>query len=152
MKAVLQRVSWARVSVDSRVVGEIQKGIMVLLGVGRDDREQDAEMLAGKCSELRIFSDSDGKMNRSLVDIDGEALVVSQFTLYGDCRKGRRPSYIQAAPPEKGNRLYEHFVGCLRARTRKVETGIFGASMSVELCNDGPVTLLLEHPPVKTSE
>jgi D-tyrosyl-tRNA(Tyr) deacylase len=144
MKIVLQRVKSASVAADGNTVGSIGAGIMILIGVHHTDQEQQAEVLARKCAELRIFPDADGKMNRSLIDMQGEALVVSQFTLYGDCRKGRRPSFIEAAEPEKGNRLYEYFVTCLRRHVPKVETGVFGAHMDVSLVNDGPVTLVIE--------
>jgi len=117
---------------------------MLLLGVHKDDTPEKADFLAQKCADLRIFPDQDGKMNLSLKDIDGEALVISQFTLLGDCSKGRRPSFIDAAPPEKGNRLYTYFVNRLKTHLRKVETGVFGAMMEVELVNDGPVTFVLE--------
>lgn len=144
MKIVLQRVKNSRVIINGSTVGQIGKGVLILLGIHIDDSSGDAEYLAAKCAELRIFDDPDGKMNLSLKDIDGEALVVSQFTLFGDCSKGRRPSYIEAARPEKGNELYEYFVAQLRKYIPKVETGVFGAMMDVELVNDGPVTLLLE--------
>jgi len=144
MKIVLQRVQSASVAVDGKTVGRIGPGIMVLIGVHQTDLKQQAETLARKCAELRIFPDADGKMNRSLVDAGGEALVVSQFTLYGDCRKGRRPSFIEAAEPEKGNRLYEYFITCLRRHVPRVEAGVFGAHMQVSLVNDGPVTLVIE--------
>lgn len=144
MKVVLQRVRNASVSVDGTIVGSIDAGILVLLGVHTDDTEADADVLADKCADLRIFTDDNGKMNRSLVDTGGAALVVSQFTLLGDCSKGRRPSFIEAAPPEKGNTLYRHFVSRLKARIPNVQTGIFGAMMQVELINDGPVTMLLD--------
>ena len=144
MRAVIQRVSRARVTVDSRVAGEIQTGILILLGVGRDDTPETAAYLAEKIVNLRVFADDAGKMNRSLLEISGSALVVSQFTLYGDTRGGRRPSYIQAAPPEDANQLYEEFVRRLRSFGVRVETGVFQAHMEVELVNDGPVTILLD--------
>lgn len=144
MRIVLQRVKHARVSVDGACVGEIGKGIMILLGVHTDDTAREAEFLVDKCADLRIFSDDQDKMNLSLSDIDGEVLVVSQFTLYGNCSKGRRPSFIDAAPPQKGNELYTLFVEKMKTRCRHVATGIFGAKMDVELLNDGPVTLVLE--------
>jgi len=144
LRAIIQRVTRARVTVASRVAGEIQTGVLVLLGVGRADRPESAEYLAEKIANLRIFADDAGKMNRSLVEIGGSALVVSQFTLYGDTRGGRRPSYIQAASPEDANRLYEEFVRCLRSFGVPVETGVFQAHMEVELVNDGPVTILLD--------
>jgi len=144
MRAVLQRVSHARVLVDGRVTGEIAAGLVVLLGVGQGDTTEAAAYLAEKTAHLRIFDDDQGKMNRSLLDVGGAALVVSQFTLYGDARGQRRPSFIRAAPPEEGKRLYEEFVRALRALGVRVETGVFQARMSVELSNDGPVTLLLD--------
>ena len=144
MRAVIQRVSQARVTIDSRVAGEIQTGMLILLGVGRDDTPEAAAYLAEKIANLRVFADDAGKMNRSLLEISGSALVVSQFTLYGDTRGGRRPSYIQAAPPEDANQLYEEFVRRLRSFGVRVETGIFQAHMEVELVNDGPVTILLD--------
>ena len=144
MRAIIQRVTRARVTVASRVAGEIQTGVLVLLGVGRADTSESVEYLAEKIANLRIFADDAGKMNRSLAEIGGSALVVSQFTLYGDTRGGRRPSYIQAASPEEANRLYEEFVRCLRSFGVPVETGVFQAHMEVELVNDGPVTILLD--------
>ena len=144
MKIVLQRVKQAKVTVDGSIIGSIGKGILILLGVHRDDSEEQADFLVNKCTELRIFSDEDYKMNRSLMDVGGEALVVSQFTLYGNCKKGRRPSYTHAAPPEKGEQLYEYFVAKMKEQGVHVETGRFGAMMDVELVNDGPVTILLE--------
>jgi len=144
MRAVLQRVSHARVLVEGRVTGEIAAGLVILLGVGQGDSTEAAAYLAEKIAHLRIFDDDQGKMNRSLLDVGGAALVVSQFTLYGDARGQRRPSFIRAAPPEEGKRLYEEFVRALRALGVRVETGVFQARMSVELSNDGPVTLLLD--------
>ena len=144
MRAVVQRVTRARVTVDARVAGEISNGLVVLLGVGREDTAESAAYLAEKIANLRIFADEAGKMNRSLVETGGSALVVSQFTLYGDTRGGRRPSYTRATPPEQANRLYEEFVRALGAHGIRVETGVFQAHMEVELVNDGPVTLLLD--------
>ena len=144
MRAVVQRVTRARVTVDSRVAGEIQTGLLILLGVGREDTAESALYLAEKIANLRIFPDDAGKMNRSLVESGGSALVISQFTLYGDTRGGRRPSYIEAASPEIASGLYEEFVRCLRSFGLTVETGIFQAHMEVELVNDGPVTILLD--------
>jgi D-tyrosyl-tRNA(Tyr) deacylase len=144
LRAVVQRVTRARVTVDARVAGGISNGLVVLLGVGRQDTEESAAYLAEKIANLRIFADEAGKMNRSLVETGGSALVVSQFTLYGDTRRGRRPSYTRAAPPEEANRLYEEFVRALGAHGIHVETGVFQAHMEVELVNDGPVTLLLD--------
>lgn len=144
MRAVVQRVSRARVTVGDELTGEIGRGILLLLGVSAADTEAEAEYLVGKILNLRIFDDADGKMNLSLLDVDGELLVVSQFTLYGDTRKGRRPSYIDAARPEEANRLYEFFVSEARKHIAKVETGRFQAMMDVELVNDGPVTLIVD--------
>jgi D-tyrosyl-tRNA(Tyr) deacylase len=141
---VVQRVAEASVRVAGDVVGEIGPGLMVLLGVGRGDDEGDADYLAEKVSHLRIFADAAGQMNLSLLDTRGEALVVSQFTLYGDARQGRRPGYSDAASPEDANRLYEHFVGRLRATGLRIETGVFRAMMDVALVNQGPVTILLD--------
>jgi D-tyrosyl-tRNA(Tyr) deacylase len=144
MRAVLQRVTRARVTVEGRVAGEIAKGLLVLVAVGRDDTPATAAAMAEKIVQLRIFNDENDKMNRSLVDTGGSILAVSQFTLYGDARGQRRPSFIAAAPPEKGKALYDEFVAALKALGVKVETGVFQAHMSVELTNDGPVTLLLD--------
>ncbi|HWQ03376.1 MAG TPA: D-aminoacyl-tRNA deacylase [Candidatus Nitrosotenuis sp.] len=144
MRAVVQRVSKARVVVDGAVTGEIGAGMVILLGVGKNDTPEAAAYLAEKVSTLRIFADDAGKMNRSLLDTGGAALVVSQFTLYGDARGQRRPSFIHAAPPDLGKQLYEEFVKALRALGVRVETGVFQAFMSVELVNDGPVTILLD--------
>lgn len=146
MRAVLQRVSRAKVTVDGEITGEIGKGLLILLGVGGSDMEASAVYLVEKISNLRIFDDEDGKMNRSLLDVAGGLLVVSQFTLYADTRKGRRPSYIGAAEPEMANRLYEFFVAEARKQIDNVQTGRFQAMMDVELVNDGPVTIILEHP------
>lgn len=144
MRAVIQRVKSASVTVDNEIIGKIGKGILVLLGVSVDDSEKDALYLLEKTLNLRIFEDSEGKMNLSLIDISGELLVVSQFTLYGDTRKGRRPSFIEAAPPDKANALYEYFVSAAKQKLLQVETGKFQAMMDVELINDGPVTILLD--------
>ena len=144
MRAVIQRVSRASVTVEGRITGEIHAGLLVLLGIGRTDNSESASYLAEKIANLRIFADSNGKMNRSLLEVGGAALVISQFTLYGDTRGGRRPSYIQAAPPEEANPLYEEFVRALRATGTAVATGVFQADMLVELVNDGPVTILLD--------
>ncbi len=144
MIAVLQRVSSAQVTIDGRATGTIGQGLVVLLGVHRDDTEADSTFLVEKAANLRIFSDDAGKMNLSLLDVGGSALVVSQFTLVGDWRKGRRPSYINAAPPESGERLYEHFMDGLRERNIPVASGRFGAMMRVQLVNDGPVTFVLD--------
>jgi D-tyrosyl-tRNA(Tyr) deacylase len=144
MRAVVQRVSRARVTVGGRVTGEIGAGLMILLGVGREDNSAVAASMAEKAANLRIFEDEQGKMNRSLLDVKGGALVVSQFTLYGDARGQRRPSFLAAAPPEKAAALYEEFTTALRGLGVSVATGIFQAMMSVELVNEGPVTILLD--------
>jgi D-aminoacyl-tRNA deacylase len=144
MRAVLQRVTRARVLVEGRVTGEIAAGLVVLLGVGKDDTPATAPYLAKKTAQLRIFNDAQGKMNISLLENGGAALVVSQFTLYGDVNKGRRPAFGAAAPPEEAKQLYEEYVRCLRAAGVRVETGVFQAHMEVELVNDGPVTILLD--------
>ena len=144
VRAVLQRVSRAKVIVEGRVTGEIGAGLMILLGVGREDASSVAATFAEKCANLRIFEDEQGKMNRSLLDVKGSALVVSQFTLYGDARGQRRPSFISAAPPELAKALYEEFCEALRKLGVSVATGIFQAMMSVELVNEGPVTILLD--------
>ena len=144
MRAVLQRVSRARVTVEGRVTGEIGHGLMILLGVGRYDTSSTVGRMADRCANLRIFEDDQGKMNRSLLDVKGSALAVSQFTLYGDARGQRRPSFITAAPPELAKTLYEEFCEALRKLGVPVATGIFQAMMSVELVNEGPVTILLD--------
>jgi len=144
MRAVVQRVSRARVTVEERVAGEIGAGLVILLGVGREDSPEVAASMAEKVANLRIFEDDQGKMNRSLLDVKGGALVVSQFTLYGDARGQRRPSFISAAPPEQAAALYEAFNAALRGIGVTVATGIFQATMSVELVNEGPVTILLD--------
>ncbi len=147
MKVVLQRVSRAEVRVEGKVVGSIGHGLLLLVGIAREDTEADIAFVAEKCVHLRIFADEDGKMNRSLPDVNGEILAVSQFTLLGDTRKGRRPSFIHAAEPEKGKTLYDLFVEKLRSYSVPVHCGIFGAMMDVELINDGPVTLIVESKP-----
>jgi len=144
MRIVAQRVSRAKVTVEDRVTGEIGPGLMILLGVGKEDTSQVAAAMAEKVANLRIFEDEQGKMNRSLLDVKGSALVVSQFTLYGDARGQRRPSYIAAAPPEIAKRLYEEFSEALRKLGILVGNGIFQAMMSVELVNEGPVTILID--------
>jgi D-tyrosyl-tRNA(Tyr) deacylase len=144
MRACVQRVSRAEVTIGEKSIGQIRRGLVVLLGVASDDTEDDARYLADKIVELRIFPDHEGKMNRSLEESGGAMLVVSQFTLLGDCRKGRRPSFIDAAPPELGERLYLQFVEAVRLRGIEVATGRFRAHMEVSLANDGPVTLLLD--------
>lgn len=146
MRAVLQRVTEARVEVAGQIVGEIGAGLLVLLAVARDDATDDADYLGEKIANLRIFDDDEGKMNRSLLDTRGSMLVVSQFTLYGDARRGRRPSYSDAAEPDKANQLYEYFVDRVRRLGLKVETGVFQAMMKVTLTNDGPVTILIDSP------
>lgn len=144
MRAVIQRVSQASVIVEEKMVGSIGAGLLVLLGVARDDQEADFIYLADKVINLRIFADEEDKMNRSLLDTGGAMLVVSQFTLYGDARKGRRPSYIEAAESDKANAFYEAFVSHMKNQGIKVETGVFQAMMQVSLINDGPVTILLD--------
>ena len=144
MRVVLQRASSASVSIEGRVVGSIGRGFVVLVGFTAGDGDDHVAWMADKIAGLRLFSDDEGKMNLSLVDVDGAVLVVSQFTLYADARKGLRPSFVDAAPPEQAASLYESFVGALGARGLPVETGEFGALMAVELVNDGPVTLILE--------
>src|SRR5436190_649447 len=144
MRAVLQRVSRARVLIDQEVAGQIDRGLLVLLGVAPTDAPEQAQWLADKIVGLRIFNDADGKMNLGLADVGGSMLIVSQFTLYGDCRKGRRPSFIDAAPPEIAIPLYETFINAVKALGIPVATGRFGAMMQVELVNDGPVTLIIE--------
>ena len=144
MRAVVQRVSRARVTVESRVTGEIDAGLLIFLGLGRNDVSAVAVSMAEKIAHLRIFEDDERKMNRSLLDVKGSALVVSQFTLYGDARGQRRPSFIAAAPPDQANKLYEEFNEALRRLGVSVATGIFQAMMSVESVNEGPVTILLD--------
>lgn len=145
MKAVIQRVKYATVKVDNKIIGECKQGFMILLGVIDGDTENDADKLIKKIPVLRIFEDENGKMNKSLLDIDGEILVVSQFTLAADCSHGRRPSFTASAPADIANELYEYFVGELKtAGVKSVQTGEFGADMAVELLNDGPVTIVLD--------
>lgn len=144
MKIVLQRVSSASVTVDGKICGEIGTGYLVLLGVGQGDTEEDCRRLADKIINLRIFSDENDKINLSLGDVGGDLLVVSQFTLYADCRKGNRPNFIQAGKPDEAERLYNYFVDYCRSKGKHVETGIFGADMKVQLVNDGPITVILE--------
>jgi len=144
MRAVVQRTGWSEVRVDGELVGQAGPGLTVLLGVGRDDTDSDAEYMAEKVANLRIFQDESGKMNRSLLDVGGQILAISQFTLFGDCRKGRRPGFDQAASPEQAKYLYELFVEKLRARSLIVGCGRFRAEMRVSLENQGPVTLLID--------
>jgi D-tyrosyl-tRNA(Tyr) deacylase len=146
MRAVIQRVGCAKVEVDGETVGEIGGGFCILLGIHQEDTTDDIDWMAPKVAQLRIFEDDDGKMNRSLLDVEGAALVVSQFTLYGDCRKGRRPSFVEAARPEKAIPLYEDFCKRLELEGVAVAKGVFGAKMQVSLTNNGPVTVVLESP------
>lgn len=146
MRAVIQRVSEASVTVDGQIVGQIQKGFLVLLGVSTTDTQDDVVWTAGKIAGLRVFEDADGKMNLALSDVGGSVLLVSQFTLYGDCRKGRRPSFVEAARPEQANALYQSVAAELQGLGLQVETGVFQADMKVRLLNDGPVTLILDSP------
>jgi D-aminoacyl-tRNA deacylase len=147
MRVVIQRVSSASVSVDSGTVGEIGQGFCILLGIHREDTHEDLEWMISKVTQLRVFEDEEGKMNLSLIDTGGAALVVSQFTLYADCRKGRRPGFVDAARPEQAIPLYEAFCQRLRIEGVAVATGIFGAKMAVSLVNDGPVTIIIDSPP-----
>ena len=144
MRAVVQRVKRAKVEVEGRIVGEIGPGVLIFLGIGEGDSEKDCEYLSNKINHLRIFADNERLMNLSLEEVGGSALVVSQFTLWGDCRKGRRPSFTRAAPPEKAKELYEYFIKILRTNGLEVATGNFQEMMDVHLVNDGPVTLLLD--------
>lgn len=147
MKAIIQRVSLASVSVGGECVGEIKAGLLVLLGICQSDTSEDAVWLASKVANLRVFNDAEGKMNLSVADISGDVLLVSQFTLYGDARKGNRPSFVQAARPEIAEPLYHHVIGALQEYLGKqVQTGVFGADMQVFLVNDGPVTIIIESP------
>jgi D-aminoacyl-tRNA deacylase len=144
MRAVVQRVKEAKVEIEGKIVGEISKGLLIFLGVGEKDTEKECEYMANKIINLRIFPDADDLMNLSLMDTKGDVLVVSQFTLWGDCRKGRRPSFIEAARPEKANVLYEHFISIIKGMGIKVATGRFQEMMDVHLVNDGPVTILID--------
>ena len=144
MRAVLQRVTQTEVVVAGETVGQIGPGLLAFIGVAHGDTEADAEHIAGKIADLRLFDDADGAINRSLAEVGGAALLVSQFTLMGDCRRGRRPSWSDAAPPDEARRLYETVVARVRARGITTQTGVFGAAMSVTLTNDGPVTVLLD--------
>jgi D-aminoacyl-tRNA deacylase len=146
MRIVIQRVRQARVEVNGQITGAIGPGLLVLLGIARADSEKDAEYLVEKVLHLRIFPDSEGKMNRTVEEADGSLLVVSQFTLYGDCRRGRRPSFDLAASPQDASRLYEYFVSAARKSNLSVETGVFQAAMQVHLVNDGPVTIICDSP------
>lgn len=146
MRLVLQRVKEAHVHVDGKTVGSISSGLLILIGVASSDTRKDAEYLADKVIYLRIFSDAERRMNRSILEVGGSLLVVSQFTLYGDCKKGRRPSFDQAAPPKQARELYEYFVERLSSRNVIVQTGVFQAEMQVHLVNDGPVTFVLDSP------
>lgn len=144
MRAVVQRVKKGSVEIGEKEIGKVEKGLVILLGVGQKDVEKDAEYLAEKIVNLRIFGDKEGKMNLSVKDINGQILVISQFTLYGDCKKGRRPSFISAAPPDKAVKLYDYFVKYIKNYCLKVETGQFQAMMLIKIFNDGPVTILLD--------
>jgi len=144
LRAVVQRVSKASVSVDGKMLSSISRGLLVLLGVAEDDTETDAKYLADKIAGLRIFEDESEKMNLSVIDIGGDVLVISQFTIYGDCRKGRRPSFTEAAKPPKAQELYESYIACLAETGLSPKTGLFQAYMQVELLNDGPVTIMLD--------
>ena len=144
MRAVIQRVKKSSVAIDKKVIGEIGKGLLVLLGIAKTDETRDVDYLVEKILNLRVFEDRNGKMNKSLIEINGEMLVVSQFTLLGNCRKGRRPSFVEAAEPEKANALYEKFINQVRQTGVSAKTGQFRTMMDVALINDGPVTLILE--------
>lgn len=144
MKALIQRVTKSSVSVSGEIVGKIGEGLLILLGVAKGDEKTDAELLASKISKLRIFSDENGKMNRSVVDVNGEALVISQFTLLANYVHGNRPDYLNSEAPDKANELYKYFVSLLSAQLKNVETGIFGADMKVSILNDGPVTIVMD--------
>jgi len=144
MRAVVQRVKCSKVAVDGKVIGQIDRGFIVLLGISREDTTEDVKYMKDKIVNLRVFEDDQGKLNRSLLDVKGELLVVSQFTLYGDCRKGRRPGFTEALGGDAANSLYEEFVRLCREEVSKVETGEFGADMMVSIENDGPVTLLID--------
>lgn len=144
MKVVVQRVKYAKVKVENDIVGEIKKGLFVLLGVGQDDTKEQADYIVKKICNLRIFEDEARKMNLSIKDVNGKMLIVSQFTLYADCSKGNRPSFIEAANPDKAEELYEYVINECKKNSIQVETGLFGADMKIELLNDGPVTIVIE--------
>ena len=144
MRVVLQRVTQSKVDIDDKTVGNISNGFLVLLGVGQGDTESDADTLVDKITKLRVFEDEDGKMNKNIIEIGGEMLVVSQFTLYANCKKGNRPSFTDAAPPDEARKLYKYLVEKVTEKEIKVETGEFAAYMKVELVNDGPVTIILD--------
>ncbi|MFC7783149.1 MULTISPECIES: D-aminoacyl-tRNA deacylase [unclassified Rossellomorea] len=144
MRVVLQRSKEASVTVDGEVKGAIRSGVVLLVGITHEDTEEDARYVADKVVNLRIFEDEEGKMNHSLLDVEGEILSISQFTLYGDCRKGRRPNFMSAAKPDHAESVYDYFNKVLKEKSIKVETGVFGAMMDVSLTNDGPVTLMIE--------
>lgn len=144
MRAVIQRVSRASVTVDGQITGQIGQGLLVFLGVGKEDGQADIKFLADKITNLRIFGDTDGKMNHSIKDISGGVLLISQFTLFGDCRKGRRPDFTAAGDPENAKTLYEQMIAAIQAKGIPVETGVFAAHMDIDSLNDGPVTLLLD--------
>jgi D-aminoacyl-tRNA deacylase len=152
VRLILQRVSQAKVIVEDRMVAQIGPGLLILLGIGHGDTESDADVLAEKCAQLRIFGDAEGKTNLSIMDTSGEALIVSQFTLYADARKGRRPSFTEAAPPDRARELVDYFAASLGRIGVPTKTGIFGAHMRVELTNDGPFTIQLESPPKPAQE
>lgn len=145
MKLVIQRVKQSNVKVDNKIVGSIEKGFMVLLGITHNDTKQNVEALCNKMCKLRVFEDENEKMNLSIKDVGGELLIISQFTLYADCSGGNRPSFVNAAKPDYAKELYEYFIECAKKEISKVETGVFGAHMDVSLINDGPVTIILEN-------
>ena len=149
MKLLIQRVKYAQVKVDGKCVGKIDKGFLVFLGVGQQDCEEIADKYVKKLVNLRLFEDENNKMNKSIIDVDGEILVVSQFTLYADCRSGNRPSFTNACEPKRANEIYEYFKTKCSESVKHVESGVFGADMKVELLNDGPVTILLDESQVK---
>lgn len=144
MRAVVQRVKYSKVEVNGEIIGEIQKGLNVLLGISKEDTSEDISYMKDKILNLRIFEDEEGKLNKSLMDISGELLIVSQFTLYGDCRKGRRPSFIEALGGDEAEKMYEEFVKLCKQEVTRVETGKFGADMKVTIENDGPVTIMID--------